>query len=106
MIVLLNLNKKEKYHAVFEGFEEDAQRKYWMAYGYFYFRRHYYACIIRGFILPIDHTRGALSYCEYEKGLVMAIPLLALSISSFVAGKKVGNNKIVMKWSAFLAFYC
>ncbi|MGG2060960.1 MFS transporter [Priestia megaterium] len=39
-----------------------------------------------------------------KKGLVMAIPLLALSISSFVAGKKVGNNKIVMKWSAFLGF--
>ncbi|MCA1048971.1 MFS transporter [Priestia aryabhattai] len=39
-----------------------------------------------------------------KKGLVMAIPLLALSISSFVAGKKVGNNKIVMKWSAFCGF--
>ncbi|MCM3792556.1 MULTISPECIES: MFS transporter [Priestia] len=39
-----------------------------------------------------------------RKGLVMAIPLLALSISSFVAGKKVGNNKIVMKWSAFFGF--
>ncbi|UYP06362.1 MFS transporter [Priestia megaterium] len=39
-----------------------------------------------------------------KKGLVMAIPLLALSISSFVAGKKVGNNKIVMKWSAFFGF--
>ncbi|MFP3663859.1 MFS transporter [Priestia sp. SIMBA_032] len=39
-----------------------------------------------------------------KKGLIMAIPLLALSISSFVAGKKVGNNKIVMKWSAFFGF--
>src|SRR5690242_5425684 len=39
-----------------------------------------------------------------KKGLVMAIPLLTLSISSFVAGKKVGNNKIVMKWSAFFGF--
>ncbi|KJL03037.1 MULTISPECIES: MFS transporter [Priestia] len=39
-----------------------------------------------------------------KKGLVMAIPLLALSISSFVAGKKVGNNKIVMKWSVFFGF--
>jgi len=39
-----------------------------------------------------------------KKGLVMAIPLLALSISSFVAGKKVGNNKIVMKWAAFFGF--
>lgn len=39
-----------------------------------------------------------------KKGLVMTIPLLALSISSFVAGKKVGNNKIVMKWSAFFGF--
>ncbi|MFP7733576.1 MFS transporter [Priestia aryabhattai] len=39
-----------------------------------------------------------------KKGLVMAIPLLALSISSFVAGKKVGNNKVVMKWCAFFGF--
>ncbi|MCM3003359.1 MFS transporter [Priestia koreensis] len=39
-----------------------------------------------------------------KKGLVMAIPLLALSISSFVAGKKLGENKQVMKWTIFVGF--
>lgn len=104
MIVLLNLNKKEKYYAVFEGFEEDAQRKYWMAYGYFYFRRHYYACIIRRFILPIDHTRGALSYCENEKRFSDGYSFARFIYFFFCGGKKVGNNKIVMKWSAFFGF--
>ncbi|MRX70658.1 MFS transporter [Bacillus lacus] len=31
------------------------------------------------------------------KGLLLAIPLLALSISSYVSGKKIGNNKHLMK---------
>lgn len=32
-----------------------------------------------------------------KKGLVLAIPLLALSISSYVSGKKIGESKRVMK---------
>jgi MFS transporter, ACDE family, multidrug resistance protein len=32
-----------------------------------------------------------------KKGLVLAIPLLALSISSFVSGNKIGQNKNLMK---------
>jgi ACDE family multidrug resistance protein len=32
-----------------------------------------------------------------KKGLVLAIPLLALSISSYVSGKKIGQSKNVMK---------
>ena len=32
-----------------------------------------------------------------KKGLVLAIPLLALSISSYIAGKKIGESKHVMK---------
>ena len=32
-----------------------------------------------------------------KKGLVLAIPLLALSISSYVSGKKIGESKHVMK---------
>ncbi|MBM7703241.1 MFS transporter [Metabacillus iocasae] len=39
-----------------------------------------------------------------QKGFVMAIPLLALSIASYVAGKKIGKNKIVMKWCTFIGF--
>ncbi|MGP4042564.1 MFS transporter [Gracilibacillus sp. D59] len=32
------------------------------------------------------------------KGSILAIPLLFLCIASYVAGKKIGKNKIVMKW--------
>ncbi len=32
-----------------------------------------------------------------KKGLVLAIPLLALSISSYVSGKKIGQNRNLMK---------
>lgn len=36
------------------------------------------------------------------KGFVLAVPLLFLCIASFVAGKKIGENKIVMKWVIFI----
>ncbi len=32
------------------------------------------------------------------KGLILAIPLLFLCIASYAAGKKIGENKVVMKW--------
>lgn len=32
------------------------------------------------------------------RGLVLAIPLLFLCASSFITGKKIGNNKVMMKW--------
>jgi ACDE family multidrug resistance protein len=37
------------------------------------------------------------------KGLVIAVPLLALSICSYIAGKKIKQNKVVMKWCTFLS---
>src|SRR5690625_4286155 len=37
-----------------------------------------------------------------KKGLLLAIPLLALSLSSFFAGKKVKDNLQVMKWVSFI----
>jgi ACDE family multidrug resistance protein len=37
------------------------------------------------------------------KGLVLAVPLLALSICSYIAGKKIKQNKVVMKWCTFLS---
>src|SRR5690625_4824587 len=36
------------------------------------------------------------------KGLLLAIPLLALSIASFIAGKKIKGNLQVMKWVTFI----
>lgn len=35
------------------------------------------------------------------KGLILAVPLLALSSASFLTGKKIGKNKQVMKWLSF-----
>jgi MFS transporter, ACDE family, multidrug resistance protein len=37
------------------------------------------------------------------KGLVLAVPLLALSICSYIAGKKIKQNKVIMKWCTFLS---
>src|SRR5699024_12609562 len=37
-----------------------------------------------------------------KKGLLLAIPLLALSIVSYVTGKKIKNNLKVMKWVTFI----
>lgn len=37
-----------------------------------------------------------------KKGFVLAIPLASLCLASFLAGKKVGNNKVLMKWLTFL----
>ena len=36
-----------------------------------------------------------------KKGLYLAIPLAALCLASFVAGKKIKDNLIVMKWITF-----
>jgi len=35
------------------------------------------------------------------KGMILAIPLLALCLSSYWAGKAIGQNKKLMKWVAF-----
>lgn len=54
---------------------------------------------------------GVLSYLSEQledkhdlhgvlKGLVLAIPLAALCLASYITGKKIGKNKNAMKWSA------
>ncbi len=37
-----------------------------------------------------------------RKGLVLALPLGALCISSFITGKKIKENKVLMKWITFI----
>src|SRR5690625_5711922 len=37
-----------------------------------------------------------------KKGLLLAIPLLALSLSSYFTGKKIKDNLQVMKWVTFI----
>ncbi|WP_068619477.1 MFS transporter [Paenibacillus tuaregi] len=36
------------------------------------------------------------------KGLVLAIPLAALCLASYITGKKIGKNKVLMKWSSVI----
>ncbi|WP_163530136.1 MFS transporter [Halobacillus ihumii] len=36
------------------------------------------------------------------KGLLLGIPLLFLCIASYISGKKIGENKVVMKWAIVL----
>lgn len=38
------------------------------------------------------------------KGCVLAIPLLVLSLSSYMAGKKIGDNQNVMKKCIYIGF--
>ena len=43
----------------------------------------------------VYHIKGV------KKGLLLAIPLGALCLSSFIAGKKIKENKVLMKWITF-----
>lgn len=38
---------------------------------------------------------------DLRKGLVLALPLGALCLSSFITGKKIKENKVLMKWITF-----
>jgi MFS transporter, ACDE family, multidrug resistance protein len=37
-----------------------------------------------------------------KKGLILSIPLAALCLSSFITGKKIEKNKVLMKWVTFI----
>ncbi|MBP0725729.1 MFS transporter [Bacillus sp. RG28] len=39
------------------------------------------------------------------KGVVLAIPLASLSLTSYLTGKKIGNNKTIMKWCICIGFF-
>ncbi|ENQ3105257.1 MFS transporter [Bacillus cereus] len=39
------------------------------------------------------------------KGLVLAIPLASLSLTSYITGKKIGDKKGVMKWCICIGFF-
>ncbi|WP_347551766.1 MFS transporter [Pseudalkalibacillus hwajinpoensis] len=40
-----------------------------------------------------------------KKGAIIAIPLVALSVASYVTGKRIGENKIVMKWCVVIGLF-
>lgn len=37
-----------------------------------------------------------------KKGAILAIPLAALCLSSYITGKKIGENRVLMKWVTFI----
>lgn len=59
--------------------------------------------VLFGFLFYLSSTlEDKYDYKGILKGFLLAIPLLALSIASYVAGKKIKDNLIVMKWSTFI----
>lgn len=59
--------------------------------------------ILFGFLFYLSSVlEDKFSIDGIKKGLLLAIPLLALSIASYVTGKKIKNNLKVMKWVTFI----
>src|SRR5699024_708466 len=58
--------------------------------------------ILFGFLFYLSNTlEDKFDFKGVKKGLLLAIPLLALAISSYVSGKKIKGNLVVMKWVTF-----
>src|SRR5690625_253945 len=59
--------------------------------------------ILFGFLFYLSSVlEDKFSIDGIKKGLLLAIPLLSLSIASYVTGKKIKNNLKVMKWVTFI----
>lgn len=48
-----------------------------------------------------DILERTYHFKDVKKGLVLAIPLVALCLSSFITGKVIKKNKVLMKWITF-----
>lgn len=58
--------------------------------------------ILFGFLFYLSNTlEDKFDFKGVKKGLLLAIPLLALAIASYVSGKKIKDNLVVMKWVTF-----
>lgn len=58
--------------------------------------------ILFGFLFYLSNIlEDKFNYDGVMKGFLLAIPLLALAIASFVAGKVIKDNLVVMKWMTF-----
>nr|WP_281243702.1 MFS transporter [Virgibacillus subterraneus] len=59
--------------------------------------------ILFGFLFYLSSIlEDKYDYKGIWKGVLLAIPLLALSIASFIAGRKINDNLKVMKWITFI----
>lgn len=58
--------------------------------------------ILFGFLFYLSNIlEDKFHFDGVKKGLLLAIPLLALAIASYVSGKKIKDNLVVMKWVTF-----
>lgn len=58
--------------------------------------------ILFGFLFYLSNIlEDKFHYDGVMKGVLLAVPLLALAIASFVAGKAIKDNLVVMKWVTF-----
>lgn len=59
--------------------------------------------ILFGFLFYLSSIlEDKFGYTGIWKGVLLAIPLLALSLAAFIAGKKIKDNLVVMKWVTFI----
>ncbi|WLV25495.1 MFS transporter [Aciduricibacillus chroicocephali] len=59
--------------------------------------------ILFGFLFYLSSLlEDKFHYDGLKKGFLLAIPLLALSIASYITGKAIKDNLVVMKWVTFI----
>lgn len=59
--------------------------------------------ILFGFLFYLSSIlEDKFGYTGIWKGVLLAIPLLALSLAAFISGKKIKDNLVVMKWVTFI----
>lgn len=58
--------------------------------------------VLFGFLFYLSNIlEDKFDFKGVKKGLLLAIPLLALAISSYISGRKIKDNLVVMKWVTF-----
>ncbi|WP_052310071.1 MFS transporter [Paenibacillus senegalensis] len=58
--------------------------------------------VIFGFLFYLSSVLETAYHIDgVVKGALLAIPLAALCLSSYLTGKKIGENKVIMKWVTF-----
>ncbi|WP_217586060.1 MFS transporter [Lentibacillus saliphilus] len=59
--------------------------------------------ILFGFLFYLSSIlEDTFGYEGIWKGLMLAVPLLALAIASYISGKQIKDNLVVMKWVTFI----
>ncbi len=97
-------NKATGFQAFLHSIKETLTQKGRWLYGIFFV-----GCmamlIMFGFLYFLSNMLESRYHIKnIYKGLVLAIPLFAICLSSFVTGKIIGKNKVLMKWITVTGF--